>query len=466
MKEEKEEVIMTDGNDAEANSDGMILLDEIIPDIGRGKPFPTYLFATMKATEIESIPNNIDGFQLYKINTTDKDWTKVTSDRQYFDMKTSSRQNFFGTRKGGICQGSWVCPNPSCAFRDTSKSNQPNHVNWRGVRGQHNVKICQICDFVAVQETCNARKLVEYNPATNIATVYHIGKHSCFMKIDTRGKKEEIRKRFDMYSSQNSVPISTCSSKQLGIKNVKKLIDEGRFDEAQAEAHVWVDRRLTQRVRCEIDHQYRRDLNSFDAVGIMKRGADNKDPYYIYRISNGLHNNSSDYVFKSSQKMAQLAVQMDIDGPPHIFQNENAYFDTTHSHVYRFKSIALWLHHPPLAKLIRLANMEIRSENTNDITIFFELFNEILQKEMKNPEYKFNPRTFVCDESGANYNAIRNVFGETVANNRVKGCQWHFKNQAKKREGGMPEDVKENFKKTCEELCTATTVAKYNILKN
>ena len=144
----------------------------------------------------------------------------------------------------------------------------------------------------------------------------------------------------------------------------------------------------------------------------------------------------------------------------------SAYFDTTHSCVYGFKSIALWLHHPPLAKLIHLANMEIRSENTNDITIFFELFNEILQKETKNPEYKFNPHTFVCDESGANYNTIRNVFGETVANNRVKGCQWHFKNQAKKREGGMPEDVKENFKKTCEELCTATTVAKYNILKN
>ena len=81
VKEEKEEVIMTDGNDAEANSDGMILLDEIILDTGRGKPFPTYLFTTMKATEVESIPNNIDGFKLYKINTTDKDWTKVTSDQ-------------------------------------------------------------------------------------------------------------------------------------------------------------------------------------------------------------------------------------------------------------------------------------------------------------------------------------------------------------------------------------------------
>ena len=214
------------------------------------------------------------------------------------------------------------------------------------------------------------------------------------------------------------------------MKNVEKLIDEGKFDEAQAEVHVWVDRRLTQRVWCGIDYQYTRDLNSFD-VGIMKRGA-NKDPYYIYRISDGLHNNSSDYVFKSSQKMAQLAVQMDIDGPPHIFQNENAYLNTTHSHVYGFKSIALWLHHPQLAKLICLANIEIRSENTNDITIFFELFNEILLKEMKNPECKFNPCTFVCDDSSANYNAIRNVFGETVANTGLKAASGTLKTKQRR----------------------------------
>ena len=151
---------------------------------------------------MESIPNNIDGFQLYQIKTTDSDWTKVTSDRHYFDLKTSSQQNFFSTRKCGICQGSWVCPNPSCTFRDTSKNNQPNHVNWQGVWGKHNMKICQKCDFVAVQKTCNARKLVEYNPASNTATVYHIGKHSCFMKIDTKGKREEIKKHFEMYPAR------------------------------------------------------------------------------------------------------------------------------------------------------------------------------------------------------------------------------------------------------------------------
>ena len=115
IKEEKEENVMTHEDEDEANAHGMIL-DEIIPDIRRGKPFPMYLFATMKPTEVESIPNNIDGFKLYQIKTTDRDWTKVTSNCCYFDLKTSSRQNFFSKRKGGICQGSWVCPNPSCAF--------------------------------------------------------------------------------------------------------------------------------------------------------------------------------------------------------------------------------------------------------------------------------------------------------------------------------------------------------------
>ena len=93
IKEEQEENVMTHEDELEdedeANAHGMIL-DEIIPDIGRGKPFQIYLFATMKLTKVESIPNNIDGFKLYQIKTRDRDWTKVTSDHQYFDLKTSS----------------------------------------------------------------------------------------------------------------------------------------------------------------------------------------------------------------------------------------------------------------------------------------------------------------------------------------------------------------------------------------
>ena len=76
-------------DDEEGNADGTIP-DDIIPDIRRGKPFPTYLFSTTKPIEVECIPNDINGFKLYKIHTTDQEWMKVTSDQHYFDLKTSS----------------------------------------------------------------------------------------------------------------------------------------------------------------------------------------------------------------------------------------------------------------------------------------------------------------------------------------------------------------------------------------
>ena len=43
--------------------------------------------------------------------------------------------------------------------------------------------------------------------------------------------------------------------------------------------------------------QQSKDVNSFDAVALMKMKLDAKDPYLIYQISNGAMNNSSDYGF-------------------------------------------------------------------------------------------------------------------------------------------------------------------------
>ena len=45
--------------------------------------------------------------------------------------------------------------------------------------------------------------------------------------------------------------------------------------------------------------------------------------------------------------------------------------------------------------------------------------------------YKFNPRYFVCDEGGANYKAIVQVYGTEFSAIRVNGCQWHFKSDLK-----------------------------------
>ena len=144
-----------------------------------------------------------------------------------------------------------------------------------------------------------------------------------------------------------------------------------------------------------------KDENSFDAVAIIKRKMGEYDPYYIYRVNNGLYSNTSDYVFKSSRWMVQIAIIMDIDNPEaNPLQLENCYFDVMHKCVQGFKSLGLRTFHPAMKKILHLASMEIHSENTQDITQFFSFFNEIVAKEKKIPRYKFNPRCFICDDGG------------------------------------------------------------------
>ena len=130
-----------------------------------------------------------------------------------------------------------------------------------------------------------------------------------------------------------------------------------------------------------------KDENSFNAIAIIKRKTDEYDLYYIYRVNNGLCNNTSDYVFKSSREMVQTAIMMDIDNPEaNPLQLENCYFDAMHKCVQGFKSLRLWTFHPTMKKIFHLASMEIHSENTWDIAQFFNFFNKIIAKEKKSPD--------------------------------------------------------------------------------
>ena len=101
------------------------------------------------------------------------------------------------------------------------------------------------------------------------------------------------------------------------------------------------------------------DENSFDAVRLLKKKTDEMDKYYIYQIGNVNCGHECNHVFKSSQKMAELAIHMDINGEENILQLENAYFDETHSCVQNFKSLGMWLVHPAMKKILQLASMDI-----------------------------------------------------------------------------------------------------------
>ena len=144
------------------------------------------MFREDNAIYADKLPDFIDGQALYKVQTTHTTWQSQTSDKRYFLMQISSQSNYSGIREGGVCQGSWICPNITCPFKQTSFKSQPNRINFWSVRGNRSVKMCQICDTIRIHEGCGAWKLLEYSKIDNITTVYHFGKHVCWVKPENK----------------------------------------------------------------------------------------------------------------------------------------------------------------------------------------------------------------------------------------------------------------------------------------
>ena len=55
------------------------------------------------------------------------------------------------------------------------------------------------------------------------------------------------------------------------------------------------------------------------------------DKYLIYKINNSQSNDNPDYAVKTSQAIAEVAVEMDQEGPGSPFQGEETCFDGSHS---------------------------------------------------------------------------------------------------------------------------------------
>ena len=110
---------------------------------------------------------------------------------------------------------------------------------------------------------------------------------------------------------------------------------------------------------------------SIEAVAELKKGLDKLDPFYIYKLDNSSLNGEPDYVMKSSSTMLEIALDIDLDqdGPPSVMQNEDAFFDGSHSRCTDFISLALWVNHPSMRRVLRLVSMEVKSESTENLSI-------------------------------------------------------------------------------------------------
>ena len=110
--------------------------------------------------------------------------------------------------------------------------------------------------------------------------------------------------------------------------------------------------------------------------------------------------------------MAQIALLMDQNNKVKTpFQDVVAFMDGLHSRVVDYTILMLWVHNPVIHHLQRIACMECKSENTENITTFFTLVNKMLRQVKGDPNFIWAPKCIMADENGANKNAIRNVFG-------------------------------------------------------
>ena len=124
-------------------------------------------------------------------------------------------------------------------------------------------------------------------------------------------------------------------------------IEAGDIDGAEQEAKDWELNSNISTGMSDVEQiQQSQYVNSFDAVALIKAKLDTKDPYLTYCISIGAMSNSSDYVFESTCKGAEVALLMDVDAnPPNAWQTQNAYFDATHRSTW-IQNIST-LHLPP-----------------------------------------------------------------------------------------------------------------------
>ena len=69
--------------------------------------------------------------------------------------------------------------------------------------------------------------------------------------------------------------------------------------------------------------------------------------------------------------------------------------------------------------------MEAKGETSENVALFWKLFNDVLAEVKGEPGYQFNPSGWITDEAGANFNGIGMVYGEEALQ-KSYSCRFHY----------------------------------------
>ena len=147
---------------------------------------------------------------------------------------------------------------------------------------------------------------------------------------------------------------------------------------------------------------------NFEAVVTFKQYCSKKDSLLIYKVNDRCGNpDRPPFVFKTSEKKMKTALNMDRKGE-HFLKDEYCFFDRKFKRCRNFVTLTASVYHPLLnTPQIPLTIMEAEGEISENIALFWSLFNEGIQEVTGDDKSVFNPQFWCTDMAGANKRPVQ-----------------------------------------------------------
>ena len=325
------------------------------------------LFSGIKRNNVPDLPYNIDGICVYVLPCDPTRIMKSSKDgRPWKPWCTSKRSGHRGVRRRAVCGGSFRCPNGTCKF--IGENGFANDVQF--IKKEHE-KVCFVCEAVAVHVSCEAVKIWEFEESKESVTIYHYGTHHC-RAIPVHHNVKTEKELEDAFSKN-----VTLKPSEVGSNFLVNALQKGDWDEVDRIADTVADsKKLSSLKERAKKASLSQSGQSFDAVSTFKKFCDTRDPFYIYKMNDEGHNGQMSYVFKCSMVQAKLALSMDREKDG-LLKDQYCYADAKHDRCTGFKTLTLWVYHPVMRKVVKLATMECLREDSEAVTMFWSLLNEV-----------------------------------------------------------------------------------------
>lgn len=326
--------------------------------------------------------------------------------KKYF---VSTRKDFDGLRRLAVCGGSLKCLNDNCSYK--AEFGHPNRHHFMKNR-------CKHCQREAFSIHCEGRKIWEFNDNAKQVTVYHHGIHTCSAKLN--------------------IPASTCQEtisifkqnpklkpSEVPIIAVRKALEENKsWEEIDNVTKRFVDQQKIRNLKKKATNELHPFGQSLDAVGILKKKTDERDPFLIFKINDRKFNGEPSFVFKTSKY--KLSIMRDMNrNKSSPLSCEYVCIDGFEKRCPGFTTLIVSVYHPVLRKQIKLVVMECEGETSKNVALMWQMIDEALAK-IYGIDVRFEPMGIICDEAGAFWKANKAHFPVEVLDNSVS-CEFHFK---------------------------------------